>query len=428
MSQKWNRRPRYEGEVNNASFGTTKQGPDGRLPGEVNEYGNPMGSGASPQQPSASDQIQMDWAKRGKWGGKPDSTTSNPSAQQTPSSPAPPTAKPEPPQVRSSGDIAADMKSGKITQKEAIAALEAQHAATVAGQAPTVLTDPAQARGAARENPRSLGVNPPPVDRAAGADTSDDPANPNHGRQFPFSRQAQWASEQQAERAGVPGPQGPIGTIIPDTKVYNPRTGGVDTEHPDGQGGYTVTSSPGAGAAIEQRYGTRNPTGTIKYQNFDVGGERLMGSDKKGNLSPGTMTDGGMVKNAGGDMITDANGNAMNRQTGVVTPFKAPMKVTNPVLALSALGGNPFMPPQEALAIDAATKAAGDINGGNPSTPPAASPVTQGPGPTSSGRPDTPAAPAAPQKRSPEDEESIRKSTEAREGIKKFLRSQIPPG
>jgi hypothetical protein len=285
------------------------------------------------------------------------------------------------------------MKSGKITHEEAIAALEAQHAATVAGQAPTVLTDPAQARGAARENPQSLGENAPP-DRAAGADTSDDPADPNHGRQFPFSRQAQWRSEQEAKRAGVVGPIS--GQETPGTVTGGEKFSVTD---PNLHSGTTWRTSGVAGGYYgkDEKGNERTGTPSITYDPKDNPGEANLIEQKYGTRNPNSPNSGGFVAPGSVRMLPSTAPSYVNGKQMTPKPFAAPMK------------------------------AAGAINGGKPSTPPAAPPVTQGPGPTSSGRPDTPAAPAAPQKRSPEDEESIRKSTAAREGIKRFLWSQIPP-
>jgi hypothetical protein len=270
------------------------------------------------------------------------------------------------------------MKSGKITHEEAIAALEAQHAATVAGQAPTVLTDPAQARGAARENPRSLGVNAPPVDRAAGADTSDDPADPNHGRQFPFSRQAQWASEQQAKRAGVVGPisgRNAPGTVTGGEKfsVTDPnlhsgttwRTSGVaggyygkDEKGNEMTGTPSITydpkDNPGEANLIEQKYGTRNPNSP----------------NSGGFVAPGSVT---------GNTITDAKGNALNRQTGVVTPFKAPNLAT--VAISNAVANGEVTGPDAARGAIPGGKAdapATPVTGRHPWSKPSFKPLTGG--------------------------------------------------
>jgi hypothetical protein len=54
-----------------------------------------------------------------------------------------------------------------------------------------------------------------------------------------------------------------VGTVIPDAKVYDPNSGTVETQHDDGQGGYTSTSTPGLVNALDQKYGTRDPNGEL---------------------------------------------------------------------------------------------------------------------------------------------------------------------
>lgn len=62
-----------------------------------------------------------------------------------------------------------------------------------------------------------------------------------------------------------------IGAVVSDRSVFDPRTGAVDRQHSDGEGGYTMTPSVGESNQIQSRYGTRDkegwysgPTGSVR--------------------------------------------------------------------------------------------------------------------------------------------------------------------